>query len=618
MEQIRILKQSNKLINKALVAKLSVLGSEEDIEAGIVKYFLKLNRINNIKNKFINELLKKDNSNKVFEYLNNTNLYIDIYDIQKLFELLIPPQDIRLNGAVYTPEFIVNYIVKNVIDHEGYVCDCSCGSGAFLLGALKHLKQITHRDLVSIIEKYLYGIDISDYSIRRAKILLSLYTVVENEDKEEIAFNLIVADSLKLDWKRAFPSIFVQGGFDFVVGNPPYVRIQDLGTEAKKRLEGRWRSVGEGNYNLYFVFFELGSVLLKSNGVLGYITPNNYFTSLAGIKLRQYLSEQRQITQILNFNHLKLFEKQTYTCITFIKKDNSKDYFQYYYVEKSEELNDLYHLNFSRYKFDWLNNKKWRLMAEEDFENVKKIERCGITLGKFCKIRVGIATLKDKIYFVYGDDGDSFCKVKFKDEEYLIEKDITKKVIKISSIENEDEIRSNKRRIIFPYIKQNGKYKIMPENYIKENFPKAYKYLLDAKSELEGRDKGKRAYPVWYAWGRTQGMNLCGKRFYTRTFYYRPDFMLDEEDNLFCNGYAVFCKKHINGVQKILNSKIMEYYIKKTSVEIEGDYQCYQKNFIEKFSIPIFTEDEWIYLESEKNQNKINNFLIKKYKLNLE
>ena len=156
-----------------------------------------------------------------------------------------------------------------------------------------------------------------------------------------------------------------------------------MGINAKKRLTGKWKSVGEGNYNLYFVFFELGNFILKSNGVLGYITPNNYFTSLAGIKLRQYLSEKRQITKIVNFNHLKLFENaQTYTCITFIKKDNDSDYFQYYYVEKSIELNDLYNLNFSRYYFDWLNNKKWRLMAEEDFKKYKENRNVWHAIGQ--------------------------------------------------------------------------------------------------------------------------------------------------------------------------------------------------------------------------------------------
>jgi len=110
-------------------------------------------------------------------------------------------------------------------------------------------------------------------------------------------------------------------------------------------------------------------------------------------------------------------------------------------------------------------------------------------------------------------------------------------------------------------------------------------------------------------------MDFSGKRLYTRTFYHRPDFMKDEENNLFCNGYAVFCKKNIRAIQKILNSKIMEYYVKKTSVEIEGNYQCYQKNFIEKFGICDLTENEWSYLEKERNMQVINEFLIKKYEV---
>lgn len=617
MQHATSLRFRNKPITKNLVAELLKLGPIEDVEAGVVKYFLQINDIRTLKSKLISELLEKDKNGKVLDYLSSTGLCLDLYDLQKFFELLIPEPDKELNGAVYTPSFIVDYIVNNTINRVGKVCDCSCGSGAFLFGALKKLRQITRLNSVKIIEKYLYGVDITDYGVRRTKILLSLFTIQENEDVPEIKFNLFSGNSLELEWKNQFQEVFEQGGFDFVVGNPPYVRIQDLGPNAKRKLMGNWKSVSDGNYNLYFAFFELGSNILNSKGILGYITPNNYFTSLSGVGLRKYLSEKRQITRVLNFNHLKLFENaQTYTCITILEKNNTKNYFEYYYVDNSSELDKLYDLKFSRYHYDWLDNKKWRLMPEADFANIKKIEKIGRPLGKFCDIRVGIATLKDTVYFTYEQD-NNFCLTEFKGKEYPIERGITRKIVKISSVDNEKEIERDKRRIIFPYIKQNGRYKVMTEEYLKENFPDTYKYLLDAKSELMKRDKGKKTYPTWYAWGRTQGMDFSGKRLYTRTFYHRPDFMGDEENNLFCNGYAVFCKKNMRAVQKILNSKIMEYYVKKTSVEIEGNYQCYQKNFIEKFGIYDFTKEEWAYLDKVNDMHTINEFLIKKYEVTL-
>jgi len=350
---------------------------------------------------------------------------------------------------------------------------------------------------------------------------------------------------------------------------------------------------------------------------MGYISPNNYFTSLAGIQLRKWFYENKQIIKILNFNHIKIFENaSTYTCITFLKKNNTNDFFEYLYLDNKESLKRLKNLEFSKYFFDWLDNKKWRLMSALDYHNINKIETIGTPLGEVCNIRVGIATLKDNIYFVEDTGDEKYCKTMNKDMEIPIEKSVTKKVIKISSINKEEEIPTNNRRIIFPYKKVGGKLKILDEEELKNKYPNCYEYLLWAKGELETRDKGGKNYPSWFAWGRVQGMNFKGQRLYTRTFYNKPDFMMDEEENnLFCNGYAIFCEKNIKNIQKILNSELMNYYIKKTSVEIEGNYQCYQKNFIEKFNILKFTDAEWKYIGSENNMDLLNKWLFEKYEL---
>ncbi|MGV8162168.1 MAG: HsdM family class I SAM-dependent methyltransferase [Candidatus Nanoarchaeia archaeon] len=605
------------VITKKIVQELLSLSSIEDIEAGAIKYFLKKNNLNDIKNKLIKELIvDHDKDQKVVAYFMKLNKEINIADLECLFELLIPSEDKRVNGAVYTPSYIVDYIVENVITKEGSVCDCSCGSGAFLLGSLKQLQSITDASLVTLLENNIYGVDISEFSVRRAKLILSIYAIINHEDKEHISFNIKCADSLEANWKTLFPEVFEKHGFDYVVGNPPYVRIQDLDLKLKDKLAERWQTIGTGNFNLYFAFFELGMNILKDTGHLGYITPNNYFTSLAGLELRTYFNKNKKLTRILNFNHLKIFENaQTYVCITFMSKSWNKEYFEYYYLEDKSYLSNLSNINFSRFFFKWLDDKKWRLMTESEYDNIRIIENIGTPLNKMCPIRVGIATLKDTVFFVEDVPDSDHCIKKTDKQVFQIEKNITKKIIKISSISSEDQIKSDSRRIIFPYKLVNGKYEPFSETELKEKYPLCYEYLLTERDELEKRDKGKKSYPVWFAWGRTQGMNYKGKRFYTRTFYDRPDFMLDEGDNFFCNGYAVFCKTHVRAIQKILNSKVMDYYVKRTSVEIEGNYQCYQKNFIEKFTIPEFNAEEWDYIESEQNIEVLNQWLFKKYGL---
>jgi adenine-specific DNA-methyltransferase len=115
---------------------------------------------------------------------------------------------------------------------------------------------------------------------------------------------------------------------------------------------------------------------------------------------------------------------------------------------------------------------------------------------------------------------------------------------------------------------------------------------------LDARDKGKRNAEAWYAWGRTQGRDAPAPKLLTKTFDRRPNFMLDQSDQLFCNGYSVALRDDapawltIEILQRLLNSPVMQYYARLTSFQIAGGFQCYQKNFIEQFGIPLLADDD--------------------------
>lgn len=596
----------------------------DTIENSIIYLFLEKIRKTNIKNNLIKNRLKKINPNAtdfISKFLEKNEIDLTLKNIEKIFELLLKSEDRKLSGAFYTPEFIVEYINDWVIkkDPKFKVCDCSCGSGAFLVLATEKIAKENNKPMIKTIEENIYGVDIMPRSIERTKIILSLLALQNNEDKEDIKFNLKSGDSLdknKFDWKSEFKEVFDIGGFNGVIGNPPYIRIQDFNKNLKQFLMKEFKTTNKGNFNLYFAFFELGLNILNENGKMGYITPNNYFTSLSGKELRKFLQDNKFITKIINFNHLRVFEDAiTYTAITLLDK-REKSEFEYATIEESKQFSSLNNLKFSKVNFSELNNKKWRLMNEDDRYNIKKIESIGIPLGDFAKIRVGIATLKDNLYFIEGNEKDDFYLKKLNDKEYLIEKGITRKIIKIASVDSEGDIKKDKRRIIFPYEKSGKRFIPISEDKLKNEFPKTYQYLQEVRRELETRDKGKNKPKVWFAYGREQALNLLGKKLLTKTFSNKPNFMLDEDkSSMFCNGYAIFPKEEdIELLRKILNSKIMDYYIRKTSVEIEGDYQCYQKNFIEMFSIPHFTKEEKDFIIN-KSEDKVLNLLINKFEL---
>lgn len=592
---------------------------EDSLESALVLSFLNFNNFST-KNNFLLEILSCPNSSQAYEFLKGKINLGSLENLQTVFELMSENNFGETGGIVYTPKKIVEYIVNTTIDRKGRVMDLSCGIGAFELGAIKRLKSITDLTMKEIVETYIFGVDVSYKSVKRAKILITLQLLMNGEDYESISFNLEVADSMILfnrsiadyDFKIKRP------GFDFVIGNPPYIKFQDLPNHLRKRLSVGWSSVSGFNFNLYFVFIEIGLNLLNENGKLGYIVPNNLFTTFAAKNLRSILHNGRKISKIVNFNHLKVFpDAQTYTCIIIIDMAHNEKFFEYAYVEEKSYLSNLESLNFEQVFFDTLDDKKWRLISEKDHENIKKIEQIGTPIGKMFKIRVGFATLKDQVFFAK-DFSDEYCITMHKEKQIKIERGITRRVVKIPLVNNEDDVKNNKLRIIFPYRNiGNGHYRIIPEEEIKQKYPLCYSYLLTRKEELSRRDKGKNTAEKWYAYGRTQGFNSYGPRLYTRTFSKGPNFIRDDDDSLYCNGYAIFIDQDIEVYQKILNSELMNYYVKKTSSEIDGDYQCYQKNYIETFSIPSFSPKELDFLRNHTDQRDIVRFLEVKYGISI-
>ena len=157
---------------------------------------------------------------------------------------------------------------------------------------------------------------------------------------------------------------------------------------------------------------------------------------------------------------------------------------------------------------------------------------------------------------------------------------------------------------------------------------------MSEKEILLARDKGKVKYEPFFVWGRTQGLTKLGKKILTPTFSQFPRFLVVEEnETFFTNGYGFFFKEeqkqglfaetvnpitkveNIDVVQKILNSHWMHYYVSKTSVSIEGGYPCYQKNFIERFTIPQLTEGDIQMLRLMNDKSEIDDFLGVKYQI---
>ena len=196
------------------------------------------------------------------------------------------------------------------------ICDPACGSGAFLnqcfdflheeMNFVLDMKHQFDEDKASyslfdidkqILQNNLFGVDINPESVEITKLSLWLKTAKQNQTLASLDDNIkcgnsivddpAVAGSLAFNWQEQFPMVFANGGFDVIVGNPPYGATVEL---AQKDYINNKYSTAEGNFDTYRIFFELGFDILKPNGYLGYITPNTYFDlKRSGTKLRQFL-----------------------------------------------------------------------------------------------------------------------------------------------------------------------------------------------------------------------------------------------------------------------------------------------------------------------------------------
>ncbi len=597
--------------------------SVDEIEKNLIYNFVKENSIDYSDSCYISTYLRDFIPNETL--INEIKLlnHNKIEDIVVDMELLMPHEDKKTNGAFFTPQYIVDYIISNLAPQENSkIIDPSCGSGAFLLGIIKYYKKNYNKSIEKIIKENLYGVDILEYNTRRSKLLIILFSLMNGEIINEGDIHIYTADSLRCDWPCKF---------DAVVGNPPYVKFQDLDDTTRIFLFETFSTTKLGTYNLYFAFFELGLKILNEDGKLGYITPNNYFTSLSGEPLRRFFQENKSIYKIVDFDATKVFDVQTYTAITFLNKEKNVS-IMYDRIERGETpSNFLSDINCTPNKYSDLSEKKWRLLCGNERQNIKNIENQGQTLGELMNICVGIATLKDDVYFIDPiKEDEEFYYIEKKTGNYKIEKELTKPLVKISDMKEMCDVRKNKRRIIFPYKSERGKATPIDEKEMEHKYPFCYKYLLSVKEILVGRGKGKHSYSPFYVYGRTQGLNRFGARIYTPTFSLKPRFLFDiKEDGFFTNGYGMYFKaeslfgnpiakkENVDVLLKIINSCVMDYYVTKTSVAIEGGYPCYQKNFIERFTIPNMTESQISELRDLTNSDDINRFVCDMYHINL-
>ena len=598
----------------------------------IVATYIRFNNVTNIKNKFLSSYLQERDAEQVkcfTSLVRRNSSQFGLEDLIQLFEVTIPPGDVTVNGAIYTPHWVKNYIVRETFSRlseknlsDARFADISCGTGAFLYTIAEQLQDKTGKNFYDIFRQNIFGLDISDYAIERAKIILILLAKHYGEDHEQFDFNLLVGNALAFDWKKTLPSF---EGFDAVVGNPPYVRAKHLDEETKA-LMANWKVTKTGNPDLYIPFFEIGMEHLKDDGILGYITVNTFKRSVNARNLREYFKSNQFNISILDFGNQQIFEnRSTYTCIVFVHNCSGS---VHYHRATPSELETNQEISFSKINYKLLDNHKGWIMSDNTaLKNIRRIENAGIALGDKYPIRNGLATLSNDIFIFKPIDEDENFYYHQNGKLHKIEKAICKNIIKPNRLKTEEEIPVLTEKIIFPYCPderqlnmfadKSPKQRVLDECIFRERFPSAYEYLEQNKTRLLNRDKGKDQKYKWFEYGRTQALTDYGKKLLFPYMSNKPYFVFtDQKDLLLYAGYAIYSDsdRELKVLKRILESKIFWYYIQKTSKPYGGNFFALAKNYVKDFSLCELTKNEENFLLETNSLHERDEFLFDKYK----
>lgn len=537
-----------------------------------------------------------------------------IEDVINVFELAIPKAERTKNGAVYTPKYIRDYIVERVVAtgnrelQRCLVIDIACGCGAFLYTLANYLYincGLSYREAL----QHLYGVDVSALSVNRCKILLSLAALQNGEILNDDDFKIFQGNSLSFDFV-SMDGVAENGGFDIVVGNPPYVRAKHIDNESKALLPN-WKVAKTGNADLYLPFFEIAYGILREDGVIGYITLNSFFKSVNARQLRSYFRENNATLEIVDFGNQLVFGKTlAYTCIALIHKQGNGGINYTKGILNSHGFVERPML-FNYISYESLDDHKgWHLNNADVLLNIRKIEGAGKSLGEMFQIKNGIATLANDVYIFRPIRSDeSYYYLELNGMEFPIEKGICRDIIKPNILHSEEEIPDIIEKVIFPYDKDN---RVIAEAVFMSKYPKAYKYLTLNKIKLSKRDKGEKTYEAWYAFGRSQATNDRGLKLLFPYMTDHPHFVYTDNENMliYC-GYAIFGDNQddLLVLKRILESSVFDYYMQHTAKPYATGYYSYAKNYVKGFGIPKLNEQQRAVLLSLQDSNDINSYV---------
>ena len=341
-----------------------------------------------------------------------------------------------------------------------------------------------------------------------------------DKEQEDIQTNKLYVDAF--EWRFEFPQLLDENGnftgFDIVIGNPPYLRIQgirDTNPAFAEELVKKYRSA-TGSFDLYATFAERGLQVIRQSGIVNYIMPDKWTNAAFGKGLREIISEQNAAHKIISFGAYQVFNASTYTALQWFMPNS--EHLEYYQLNRNLETNQELDIYLRSIKYDdasivdanKLDKKSWVLTVGATSTVLQKLESHPRRIADiFDKIFQGLATSKDDVYFLYNcieNNKNIIGYSKQLERNIEIEKGLVKPLLKGEDVHRYDNIQTD-RFVIFPYKIDNEKAVLYTENELSVLFPNGYAYLKECEDILRSREKGRfNIEGEWFQYGRKQGI----------------------------------------------------------------------------------------------------------------
>lgn len=534
---------------------------------------------------------------------------------EETFEIISKKQRRKEQGIYYTPKFVTDYIVKETvgrfIKEHSYneirnikILDPACGSGSFLIRAYdellnyharersKSLSELDQKDRLPVLLTNIYGVDLDMQAVEITRLNLLLRTLTEKGKLPYLSNNIRQGNSLisgteeelrgyfgdswrdkkPFNWEQEFKDIMAQGGFDVVIGNPPYVGFQ--GFKDKDYLKDTFETA-KGRFDIYIPFIELGLQILKTGGLLSFICPTNFMKRGHGEALRKFCKSKVSILEIVDFRDFQIFEEAlNYTGILVLKKDPPEKGHKLIYKAESISAPPQEFLQAD------LDDELWvfpSLAASKVISAIKNkpVEPLeGLCFG----ISEGIVTGKNEVFITSIDNAQKFGL-----EERMFHPILQGKDIRRYFLEKPEHA------VIYLYKPDNGETIPIEEKELKQGYPNTWNYLNSKKTNLSGRAYFEASKKLWYElWCERNFETQASEKIVVAEIAEANRFALCPASIFYLDtacGITLRPNSQPRYILGILNSKLMNFFYKNTTVPKANKFFIYKTMFLKHIPI---------------------------------